>query len=36
VRSAIDVGTTFRIELPLPEKTAVAQTPIEAQMLEKA
>ncbi|MBW1688838.1 MAG: HAMP domain-containing histidine kinase, partial [Deltaproteobacteria bacterium] len=36
VRSAIDVGTTFRIELPLPEKKAVAQTPIEAQMLEKA
>jgi two-component system NtrC family sensor kinase len=35
VRSAIDVGTTFRIELPLPEKETVAQTPIEARMLEE-
>jgi two-component system NtrC family sensor kinase len=36
VRSAIDVGTTFRIELPLPEQEAAVQTPIEARMLEKA
>jgi two-component system NtrC family sensor kinase len=36
VRSAIDVGTTFRIELPLAEQEAAAQTPIEARMLEEA
>jgi two-component system NtrC family sensor kinase len=36
VRSAIDVGTTFRIELPLPEQEAAVQTPIEARMLEEA
>ena len=36
VRSAIDVGTTFRIELPLPEHAAATQTPIEARMLEEA
>jgi two-component system NtrC family sensor kinase len=36
VRSAIDVGTTFRIELPLPEEKPASQTPIEAKVLEKA
>jgi two-component system NtrC family sensor kinase len=36
VRSAMDVGTTFRIELPVPEQVTAVQTPIEAQMLEEA